>query len=174
MSWSPKSLYRLTFLVAVLVASEVSALRAQGVTRGPWTVTAALTGLRTGARAGWVYGPELSIRCDFGRHWGVGLRAALPVLDTEAYTDDGAVAIDLGPTLTFAGDKADLGLSAGATALLVSDGGELTGGGIGAFASGHATAWLTRRLGVLASVAVRVAGSGVAYPSLSAGVAVRF
>lgn len=167
-------LHRFAFLVAVLTGWQASALHGQAASPRPWTVTAALTGLGTGATAGWVYGPELGLRRDFGRHWGVGLRAALPVFDTEAYTDDGAAAIDLGPTLTFATDKAEFGLTAGATGFLVADGGELIGAGIGAFAGGHVTAWLTRSVGAVASANVRIAAGGAAYPSLSAGLAVRF
>ena len=166
--------HRIVFLVAALLGWRAPALRAQAAGPGPWTVTAGFTGLRTGATAGWVYGPELGIRRDFGPRWGVELRAALPVLDTEAYTDDGAAAIDLGPTLTFRTDKTELGASAGITGFLVGDGGELIDGGIGAFAAGHATAWFSRHVGAVAGVNVRIAGSGAAYPSLSAGLAVRF
>lgn len=168
------SVHRFAFLVAVITGWRAEVLYAQATGRGSWTVTAAFTGLRTGATAGWVYGPELGIRRDFGAHWGVGLRAALPVFDAEPYTDDGAAAIDLGPTLTFPTDKAEFGFSAGATGFLVGDGGELIGGGIGAFAGGHATAWLSRTVGAVVSADVRIAGDGAAYPSLSAGLAVRF
>jgi len=131
------------------------------------------TGLRTGAEAGWVYGPELGVRRDFGAHGGVELRAALPVLDTEQYSDDGSAALDLGPTLTFADGKAEYGLSAGATGFLVADRGELVDGGIGAFAGGHVTARLTTGLGAVADARVRISGDAV-YPSLSLGIAARF
>ncbi len=166
-------LHRLVLLIAIPAGCQASALHAQAASPRPWNVTAAFTGLGTGATAGWVYGPELGIRRDFGRHWGVGLRAALPVFDTEPYSDDGAVALDLGPTLTFATGRAEFGFSAGATGFLVADGGELSGGGIGAFAGGQATAWLTRSVGAVVSANVRVAG-GAAFPSLGAGLAVRF
>ncbi len=167
-------LHRFVFLVVALAGWRVPALAAQAAPSRPWTITAAFTGLRTGATGGWVYGPELDIRRDFGAHWGVGLRAALPVLDTDPGSDDGAAAIDLGPTLAFSSAKREFGLSAGATAFLVGDRGELIDGGIGGFASGHATAWLTESIGAVAGVTVRIAGGGDAYPSLSAGLAVRF
>ena len=121
-----------------------------------------------------MYGPELGIRRDFGSRWGVELRASLPVLDTDQGTDDGAAALDLGPTLTFASEKGELGLSAGATAFLVGDRGELVDGGIGGFVGGHATAWLSGNVGAVAGAKVRVSGGGSAYPSLSVGLAVRF
>ena len=121
-----------------------------------------------------MYGPELGIRRDFGPRWGVQLRASLPVMDTEQYADDGAAALDLGPTLTFATEKAEFGLSAGATAFLVGDRGELVDGGIGAFVGGHATAWLSGSIGATAGADVRVSGGGEAYPSLSVGLALRF
>ena len=135
--------HRIAFLVVVLAGSQVPALVAQGLPHRPWTVTADFTGLRTGGVSGWVYGPELGIRRDFGPRWGVELRASLPVLDTDQGTDDGAAALDLGPTLTFASDKGELGFSAGATAFLVGDRGELVDGGIGGFFGGHGTAWLS-------------------------------
>ena len=166
--------HRFAFLVLVLAGSQVPALAAQGLPHRPWTVTAAFTGLRTGGIGGWVYGPELGIRRDFGPRWGVELRASLPVLDTDQGTDDGAAALDLGPTLTFATDKGEFGLSAGATAFLVGDRGELVDGGIGGFVGGHATAWLTPSVGAVAGAKVRLSGGGSAYPSLSAGLAVRF
>ena len=171
---SANSRHRFAFLVLVLAGSQVPALAAQGVPHRPWTVTAAFTGLRTGGVGGWVYGPELAIRRDFGPRWGVELSASLPVLDTEQYTDDGAGALDLGPTLTFATDKREFGLSAGATAFLVGDRGELVDGGIGGFVGGHATAWLTPSIGAVVGAKVRVSGGGSAYPSLSAGLAARF
>jgi hypothetical protein len=166
--------HRFVFVVLVLAGWQVPALAAQGLRHRPWTVTAAFTGLRTGGVGGWVYGPELGIRRDFGPRWGVELSASLPVLDTEQYTDDGAGALDFGPTLTFATDKREFGLSAGATAFLVGDRGELVDGGIGGFVGGHATAWLTPSIGAVVGAKVRVSGGGSTYPSLSAGVAVRF
>jgi hypothetical protein len=167
-------LHRCAFLIVVLAGSQVPVLAAQGLTHRPWTVTAAFTGLRSGGVGGWLYGPELGIRRDFGRRWGVELRASLPVLDTDQGTDDGAGALDLGPTLTFATDKGELGLSAGATAFLIGDRGELVDGGIGGFVGGHATAWLGKNVGAVAGAKVRLSGGGGAYPSLSAGLAVRF
>jgi hypothetical protein len=165
---------RFAFLAAVLAGSQVPALAAQDPPRRPWTLTAAFTGLRTGGLAGVVYGPELGIRRDFGPRWGVELSASLPVIDTEQYADDGAAALDLGPTLTFRTERAEFGLSAGATAFLVGDRGELVDGGIGGFVGGHATAWLGKTVGAVAGAKVRVSGGGDAYPSLSVGLAVRF
>jgi hypothetical protein len=167
-------LHRFAFLIVVLTGSQVPVLAAQGLTHRPWTVTAAFTGLRSGGVGGWLYGPELGIRRDFGPRWGVELRASLPVLDADQGTDDGAGALDLGPTLTFATEKGEFGLSAGATAFLVGDRGELVDGGIGGFVGGHATAWLTPSVGAVAGAKVRVSGRGYAYPSLNVGLAVRF
>jgi hypothetical protein len=166
--------HRFGFLVVVLAGSQVPALAAQGLPHRPWTVTAAFTGLSTGGSSGLVYGPELGIRRDFGPHWGVELSASLPVLDSEQYSDDGAAALDLGPALTVATEKGEFGLSAGATAFLVGDRGELVDGGIGGFFGGHGTAWLTSNLGVVAGAKVRVSREGGTYPSLSVGLAVRF
>jgi hypothetical protein len=166
--------HRFAFLVLGLAGSQVPALAAQSAPHRPWTVTADFTGLRTGGIGGWVYGPELGIRRDFGPRWGVELRASLPVLDSNPGNNGGAAALDLGPTLTFATNKGELGLSAGATAFLVGDRGELVDGGIGGFVAGHATAWLSGNVGVVAGAKVRVSGGGSAYPSLSAGLAVRF
>jgi hypothetical protein len=165
---------RFAFLVTLLTGSQVPALAAQETPGRPWTLTASMTGLRTGGLAGVVYGPELGIRRDFGARWGVQLRASLPVIDTEQYADDGAAALDLGPTLTFRTEKTELGLSAGATAFLVGDRGELVDGGIGGFFGGHATRWLGRSVGATAGANVRVSGGGDAYPSLSLGLALRF
>ena len=168
--------HRFAFLVVILTGSLVPAVAvAQAAPARPWTITATFTGLRTGGSSGVVYGPELAIRRDFGPRWGVQLRASLPVLDTQQYGDDGAVALDLGPTLTFvATEKAEFGLSAGATAFLVGDRGELVDAGIGIFAGGHATTWLSKAIGVVVGADVRVSGGGDTYPSLSAGLAVRF
>jgi hypothetical protein len=171
---SANACHRFAFLVVALAGLQVPSLVAQGLPHRPWTVTADFTGLRTGGVGGWVYGPELGIRRDFGPRWGVELRASLPVLDTDQGTDDGAAALDLGPTLTFATDKGELGLSVGATAFLVGDQGEFVDGGIGGFVGGHATAWLSGNVGAVAGAKVRVSGGGAAYPSLSAGLAVRF
>ena len=171
---SVNSCHRIAFLVVAIAGSQVPSLLAQDLPRRPWTITADFTGLRTGGVGGWAYGPELGIRRDFGPRWGVELRASLPVLDTDQGSDDGAAALDLGPTLTFATDKGELGLSAGATAFLVGDRGELVDGGIGGFVAGHATAWLSGNVGAVAGAKVRVSGGGAAYPSLSAGLAIRF
>ncbi len=165
---------RLAFMVIAVTVGRATGLTAQTPSR-PWKLTAAFTGLRVGGSTKWIYGPELGLRRDIGTHWGLGLRASLPVLDTAPFSDDGAVALDLGPTLTFTTSyRTELGLAAGATAFLVGDAAELTDGGIGAFADAHGIAWLTPALGVTAGATVRLGNSGTAYPSLSAGLALRF
>jgi hypothetical protein len=169
-----KSFCCFAFAIAALAGSGASALIAQAAPARPWTITATFTGLRTGGSSGVVYGPELAIRRDFGPRWGVQLRASLPVLETEQYTDDGAAALDLGPTLKFATEKAEFGLSAGATAFLVGDRGELVDGGIGVFVGGRATTWLSKAIGVVAGADVRISGGGHVYPSLSGGLTARF
>ena len=170
--------HRLAFLVVALAGSQAPALAAQDRPYRPWTVTAAFTGLRTGGVSGWLYGPELGIRRDFGRdtgpRWGVELHASLPVLDTDQGTDDGAGFLDLGPTLRFASDKGEFVLSAGATAFLVGDRGELADGGIGGYFGGQGTAWLSQHVGAVVGARARLSGGGSVYPSLSAGLAVRF
>ena len=169
-----KPLAAIAFLLAVGATAGGAGLAAQTPTR-PWNVTAAFGALRVGGATNWVYGPEVGLRRDIGPHWGVGLRAALPVLDTAPYSDDGAVALDLGATLNYpVGQHTEAGLAAGATAFLVADAGELTDGGIGVFADAHATRWMTPALGITAGATVRIAGSGTAYPSLSGGLALRF
>src|SRR5437763_1187808 len=57
----------------------------------------------------------------------------------------------------------ELGLSAGATAFLVGDHADLVAGGLGLFAGGHATVWLTRPLGVMAGADVRSTSGGTGY-----------
>lgn len=171
---SAKPFRRCALLVVALAGARAQAAIAQEPSRRPWTITASFTGLRLNESRGVVYGPELGLRRDFGPRWGVELRASLPLLDNDQGTDDGAGALDLGPTLTFATAKAEFGLAAGATAFLVGDSGELSDGGIGGFAGGHATAWLSESLGAVAGANVRVSGKGKAYPSLSAGLSVRF
>jgi hypothetical protein len=165
---------RFALLVLVLAGLPVRTVVAQGLPHRPWTITADFTGLRIGSRSGWVYGPELGIRRDFGARWGLELTASLPVLDAEQYGDNGAAALDFGPTLTVANDKGELGFSAGATAFLVGDASELVDGGIGGFFGGHGTAWLTPALGAVVAAKVRMSPEGSAYPSLSVGLAVRF
>jgi hypothetical protein len=178
MLWSANLCHRFAFLVVALAGLQVPALAAQDLPHRPWTVTAAFTGLKTGGVSSWLYGPELGIRRDFGRdigpRWGVELRASLPALDTYEGTDDGAGFLDLGPTLRFASDKGEFVVSAGATAFLVGDRGELADGGIGGFFGGQGTRWLSEHLGVVAGARVRLSGGGSVYPSLSAGLAVRF
>ena len=170
--------HRFAFLVVVLAGSQVPGLAAQDLAHRPWIVTAAFTGLRSGGVSHWLYGPELSIRRDFGRdigpRWGVELRASLLALDTYEGTDDGAGFLDLGPTLSFASDKGEFVVSAGATAFLVGDRGELADAGIGGFFGGQGTRWLSEHLGVVAGARARVSHGRTVYPSLSAGLAVRF
>ena len=77
--------------------------------------------------------------------------------------------------MTFtAGKRTELGLAAGLTGFLVAEAGKLTDGGVGAFADAHGTRWFTPAFGLTAAGAVRVADSGTGYPSLSAGVTLRF
>jgi hypothetical protein len=166
--------HRIVFLVVAMTGSPLAALVAQDLPHRSWTVTADLTGLRTGGVGGWAYGPELGIRRDFGPRWGLELRASLPAFNADPGTGGGAGALDLGPTLTSVTGKRELGLSAGATAFLVGDDGELIDGGIGGFVAGHATAFLSGHVGAVAGAMVRVSGGGAVYPSLSAGLAVRF
>jgi hypothetical protein len=165
---------RFTFAVIVVAGSGASALAGQDLPRRRWTVTAGFTGLRTSGQGDVVYGPELGIRRDFGPRWGVELRASVPTLDADEDTDDGAGAIDVGPTLTFAKQKTEFGLSGGATLFIVGHRGELADGGIGGFIAGHATAWLNESIGAVAGANLRVSGRGNQYPGLSAGLAVRF
>jgi hypothetical protein len=169
-----KLLCGITLLVVLAPVTAGSDLAAQTPSPRPWTVTAAFTWLRTGGACGVVYVPELAIRRDFGSQWGLELRASLPVLDVDRGTDDGAGAIDLGPTLSFKTEQTEFGLTAGATAFLVGDGGELVDGGIGGFVGGHATAWFGANVGGTLGANVRVSGRGDTYPSLSAGLAFRF
>lgn len=171
---SANRFHRFALPLLVLAGLPVRAAVAQGLPHRPWTITADFTGLSIGGSSGWVYGPELGVRRDFGPRWGLELTASLPVLDTEQYADNGAGALDLGPTLTLANNKGELGFSAGATAFLVGDASELVDGGIGGFFGGHGTAWLTSSLGAVVAAKVRVSGEGNAYPSLSLGLAVRF
>jgi hypothetical protein len=177
MSRSANLCHHIAFLV-VLAGSPVPGLAAQDTPHRPWTVTAAFTGVRTGGVGGWFYGPELGIRRDFGRdfgtRWGVELRASLPVLDTDEGTDDGAAFLDLGPTLSYASDKGEFVASAGATAFLVGDRGELSDGGIGGFFGGQGTLWLGKQLGAVVGARARLSGGGSVYPSMSAGLALRF
>lgn len=175
---SANPFHRFAFLVVVLAGSQIPALAAQELPLRPWTVTVAFTGLRTDGASGWLYGPELGIRRDFGRdigpRWGVELRASLPALDTDAGTDDGAAFLDLGPTLRLASDKGEFVLSAGATAFLVADRGELSDGGIGGFFGGQGTLWLSKQLGAVAGARARLSGGGSVYPSMGVGLALRF
>jgi hypothetical protein len=137
-----------------------------------WVITAGLTAIRVGERGGWGYGPEADVRRDFGPNWGLGLRIALPVAGGQLGT--GGAAIDLGPTLIHATPRWELGLSTGATAFLVGDQSELVDGGLGLFAGGHATVWLTRQVGARAGTDVRFTPGGKGYPSVSGGIAIRF
>jgi hypothetical protein len=95
------------------------------------------------------------------------------VFDSAPYSDDGAVALDLGPTYTVKGVKSEVGFSAGATAFLVGDGGELTDGGIGPFLTGHATLWLSSAVGLVGGATVRAGSAGGVFPSVSAGLSLR-
>jgi hypothetical protein len=163
-------------LPATLLAL-LSAAPAAAQSSGAWVISPGLSILSVSSDDGdWGYGPSLAIRRDFGvtpgvaRRWGVELTAALPAYGPN---NAGGVAADLGPTLTWARPGHELGLAAGLSALLVGDDSELVGGGIGGFASGHATAWLDNALGLFAEVRVRAAGVGGAYLSGSGGISIR-
>jgi hypothetical protein len=162
---------RLSFTLPILCALGWTALDAQSGPPG-WTVSGGLAAIRVGDREGWGYGPEVGVRRDFGRNWGVGLRLALPALGSD--TGAAGAAIDLGPTLTHVTPRMELGLSAGATGFLVGDHADLVDGGLGLFAGGHATVWLTLQLGVMAGADVRSTSGLTGYPSVSAGLAMRF
>jgi hypothetical protein len=164
---------RRILLVALVVTAAAGPLSAQSAKSRAWTLTGAMTAFGGGGLDRWLFGPELGVRYDFGEHWGVGLRASLPVFDSGAYSDDGAVALDLGPTYTFKGLDSEVVLSAGASAFLVGDGGELTDGGIGPFVAGHATRWLSPAIGLSVGATVRVGSVGGVFPSVSAGLSLR-
>jgi hypothetical protein len=138
----------------------------------------AYTGLWIGDAKRWYVGPELGIRRDFGLHWGVGLLLSVPGFNPVQGPNNTAAALDLGPTFTFVGRQAEFGITAGATGFVVISGGGLLHGGVDPFTGGHATAWITDHVGATISAKLRVAsgaGAGAgAYPSLSAGLAVRF
>jgi hypothetical protein len=168
-----KPLSRIALVVTLMLAARAATLPAQTPELLRWTLTGAFTGLGGGGLDRWVFGPEVGVRYDLGPRWGIGLRASLPVFDSAPYSDDGAVALDLGPTWTDRGTKSEVGLSAGATAFLVGDGGELTGGGIGPFVAGHATRWLSPGLGLTAGGTLRVGSAGGVFTSLSAGLSLR-
>ncbi len=169
MPFHRKPLIEITLIA--LAASAVAARQseAQAPAFRHWNLTASATGISVGSREGWGYGPELSVRYDGRNRWGAGLTLSLPVFGGGA----GGAAADLGATWTQQGRRTDLGATAGVTAFLVGDSSELVGGGIGGFAGGHVTQWLTPGLGVTASAKVRVTATG-AYPSVSAGLSVRF
>jgi len=161
---------RLSFTLPILCALGWTALDAQS---GPprWTVSGWLAAIRFCYRAGWGYGPEVAVRRDFGR-WGVGLRVALPALGSD--TGAAGAAMDPGPTLTHVTPRMELGLPAGVTALLVGDHADLVDGGLGLFAGGHATVWLTRQVGAVAGADIRSTSGLKGCPSVSAGMAIRF
>jgi hypothetical protein len=167
------SFSRCILMVSLATTAGAGRLPAQTADSRAWTMTGALTALGGGGLDRWLYGPELGVRYDIGRHWGVGLRASLPVFDRAPYSDDGAVALDLGPTYTVKGIKSEFGLSAGATAFLVGDGGELTGGGIGPFAAAQATLWLSTTVGLVGGATVRAGSTGGVFPSVSGGLSLR-
>jgi hypothetical protein len=167
-----KSLSCIALLATITLAGTVE-LPAQTPELRSWTITGAFTGFGGGGLDRWLFGPELGVRYDIGPNWGVGLRASLPVLDSAPYSDDGAVALDLGPTWTSRSARSEVGLSAGATAFLVGDGGELTDGGIGPFVAAHATRWLSAAVGLTGGAAVRIGSAGGVFTSVSAGLSLR-
>jgi hypothetical protein len=168
-----KSLSRMALLAVVAVAARPTRLPAQSPEPRRWTVNGAFTGFGGGGLGRWLFGPEAGVRYDFGPRWGIGLGVSLPVLDRQPYSDDGAVALDLGPTWTARGAKSEVGLAAGATAFLVGDGGELADGGIGPFVAGHATRWLSPGLGLTGGAALRIGSAGGVFTSVSAGLSLR-
>jgi hypothetical protein len=131
-----------------------------------WTLTALLEVLHAGADS-WGFGPALGIRRDFGPRWGAEFRAALP-----AFNGSGGGALDLAATYTILKASTELGASLGATAFLVGDQSELTGGGVGLYISAHATGWLGRKFGLTAGANLRTAVG--TFPGAYAGVAWRF
>lgn len=158
--------------VSILAAATGSAASAQAAPMPRWTISGAFNALRVGQREGWGYGPELKIRRDFGRNWGATIRTSLPVFGGGA----GGAAVDAGVTYTRAMETYEIGAAAGGTGFLVGDSSELVGGGIGAFVSVHGTAWLTRQVGVMLETETRFTfhDRTMAYPGVSAGIAVRF
>jgi hypothetical protein len=168
-----KPLRCIALLATITLATRPAELPAQSPELRSWTMTGAFTGFGGGELDRWLFGPDLGVRYDIGTHWGVGLRLSLPVFDSAPYSDDGAVAQDLGPTRTARGARSEAGLSVGATAFLVGDGGELTDGGIGPFVAGHATRWLSPALGLTGGATIRVGASGGVFTSLSAGLSLR-
>lgn len=174
MKWAAVRWYwYLPFLLS-MVHSVAAAQQPNGQTeiRRRWVLTSALTTVRVGSREGWAYGPELSLRRDGQKAWGFGVRVSLPVAG--GHQDAGGGAIDLGPTVTAVGRGGEFGLSFGGTAFLLGGSGELTGGGVGGFADLHGTVWLGPRVGFAGGATIRI-GSGLSvFPSLSAGLSVRF
>ncbi|MEO8227242.1 MAG: hypothetical protein ABI637_07400 [Gemmatimonadota bacterium] len=132
-----------------------------------FSITAAITSVQVGNQNQWGFGPELGFRRDFGK-WGARLNLAVPAFGSNA----GGAAIDLGPSLVSVRGKTEFGASVGLSALLIGDNSELTDGGLGVYASGHAMFILSRRFGVMAGVTLRSTGSNV-YPSVSGGLVLR-
>ena len=170
---SMKSFCCLALLANLSTAVRPAPLQAQTEASRRWTLSSTFTALGGGGLDRWLFGPELAIRYDVGREWGLGLRAALPVLDSAPYSDDGAIALDLGPTWTRRSSRGELGLQAGATAFLVGDRGELRDGGIGPFVSAFGTRWLSSGLGVAGGATVRIGASGGVFTGVSAGLSFR-
>ena len=168
MSLHARSYRHITFMVTFL-AIPGSRLHAQREPLPRWTISSGFAAIRVGKHEGWGVGPELSFGPRLGEHAGVRLRLSLPAFGTNA----GGGAVDLGLTLTRASRHAEVGVAAGATAFLVGDNSELTGGGLGLFVGGHATAWVHRRFGLTTGLDLRLGQEGGLYPSLSAGIAVR-
>jgi hypothetical protein len=169
-----KSFNCIALLITVSVATMPAALTAQEPALRHWTLTGSLTALGGGDLDGWAVGPELGLRYDFGPQWGIVLRASLPVFDAADYSDEGAAALDLGATWTHRGARSEVGFALGASAFLVGEAGELTDGGIGPFAAGQVTRWLSPTLGLTGGATVRIGSAdGGIFPSLSAGLSLR-
>ncbi len=164
------SICRLGLLIALGSTARGSALQGQPIPHSRWTTAVGFTAIRVGAREGWGYGPELSIRRDVRGKAGVELRLSLPALRENA----GAAAIDLGPTWTaFRTPRTELVLSGGVTAFLAGDASELIDGGLGVYAGAQVTTWQSPRFGLTLGSRLRLTPGG-AYPSFTAGIAVRF
>ena len=157
----------IAIIVGGFVVPTAHAQDAAAVSPAPrWTLNGLLEVVHAGADS-WGFGPALGLRHDFGPRWGVELRAALP-----AWGTGGAGAIDLAATYTSIREATELGASLGATAFLVGDQSELTGGGVGLYLATHATGWLTRGFGLTAGANLRTAVG--TFPGAYAGVALRF
>lgn len=135
----------------------------------PWMVSGGVATVRLSALAGWTTGPDLAVRRHLGQRWGLSLRAALPLTESK-----GAALLDLGPTISIRWPRSEIGLRFGATAFLVGEQSELTGGGLGGYLGLQATIWLSPRVGLIGTATGRVGQTGPGYFDTGAGLAIRF